>query len=239
MCCSSDKTAKASEATSAALQTTLSADYSKTFAAQQAILGPMSIKLADMMNNPQGFDPKTLALMKTSASDQVAAATRNAQIGAGNYANSHGGADLGSGVQAQVAGGIEAQGAIARSQQMNNIDIQSGLLKNSNQQFAIQGLTNVAQAYNPTGYANAANSAGNTTANLSKAVLDSQQAGWSNTFGIIKGIAGLGVSAATMGMGAPITGMGGASSTTTGMQGNGIASGWSANSYADPGFNGT
>ena len=195
MCCSGDKTVKATETAQAAFTNTLSQSFQTAFANKQDILGKLIPRLTDAINNPQGFDPKTLALMKTNASDTVAGQTAAAQTAANAYLASHGGADLGSGVAAQIKGQIAGAGAVEGSRESNNIDIQNGLLQNENYFRAISGLTNVAQAENPEGMAGAEVGSANSVADLSRAYLASTQAGWQNTMGIISGIAGLGSAA--------------------------------------------
>ena len=85
MCCSGDSTAKQTETAQAAFTSTLTNAFKSTFANQQEILGSLTSKLTDMLNNPHGFDPKTLALMKTGASDTVARQTAAAQTAANAY----------------------------------------------------------------------------------------------------------------------------------------------------------
>jgi hypothetical protein len=198
MCSSGDSTLKASEASSAAFQNTLQASFATTFGKNQAILDSLNKTLTDAVANPKGFDPRTLALMKSTASDTVARSTNAAQIAAGNYAASHGASDIGSGVQAQIAGSIGAIGAEENARELAGIDIQSGMLQNENYWRAIGGLTDVARAENPTAYAGEANTAGNTTANIGKAYLESKQADWNNAFGVVKGVAGLASAVAGM-----------------------------------------
>lgn len=195
MCCSGDQTVKSTEQTQAAFTKTLSSSFQTAFGKNQEQLDKLTKVLTDAINNPQGFDPKTLALMKTNASDTVAKQTASAQTAVNAYLASHGGPDLGSGVAAQVKGTIAAAGAEEGARASNNIDIQSGLLQNENYWKAISGLTNVAQAENPTGYANAETGSADSVANLSKAYLASTQAGWQNAMGIVSGIAGLGTAA--------------------------------------------
>lgn len=207
MCSDGDKTAKATEASQAAFTQTLQNSFGTAFAANQGILNNLSAKLTDAINNPKGFSPQTLALIKTNASDTVAQQTKGAQVAAGNYGASHGGADLGSGVQSQIEGSIAGQGAEESAKEQSNIDVQNGLVQNQNYWNAIKGLTDVANAENPTSYAGQATGAANSTADLSRSVLASQQAGWQNTFGIINGVAGLATAAA----GLPIS-FGGSSS---------------------------
>jgi hypothetical protein len=198
MCSSGDSTVKSTETAQAAFTKTLSDSFGTAFANKQDILGKLTAKLTDQINNPQGFDPKTLALMKTNASDTVARGTNAAQVGANAYLATHGGAELGSGVAAQIKGGIGAAGAEEGAREASGIDIQSGLLQNDNYWKAISGLTNVANSENPEGLANAEVGSANATADLSRAYLASKQADWQNAFGVVKGIAGLGMAAAGM-----------------------------------------
>lgn len=215
MCCSGDSTVKASETASAAMQTALNSSFSTAFANNQAILGKLQSTLTNAVQNPQGFDPKTLALMKTNASDTVTQQTLNAQQGANAYLATHGGAELGSGVAAQIKGGIAAAGSTEQAKESSNIDIQNGMLQNQNYWQAVNGLTNVANAENPTAYATAANGSADATANLSKAYLASQQAGWQDTFGVISGVAGLASAAAGLPSFGGAKGGGGGSPTNT------------------------
>ena len=195
MCCSGDSTAKQTEAAQAAFTNTLSGAFRTAFGKNQADLDALSAKLTDMMNNPHGFDAKTLALMRTTASDTVAQQTAQAQTAANTYLATHGGPELGTGVGAQIKGQIAGEGATEAARENSNIDIQNGLLQNENYWKAIEGLTSVANAENPTGIAGAETGSANATADLSRAYLSSKQADWQNTFGIINGIAGLGTAA--------------------------------------------
>lgn len=195
LCCSGDSTAKATETAQAAFTNTLNTSFKSAFGNNQAILGNLTSKLTDSMNNPQGFSPSVLASMRTNATQNVQAQVKNAQVAANAYGASHGGPDLGSGVQSQIQGGISAAGATETGNELSNINLQSGLLQNQNYWNAISGLTNVAQAENPTGYAGAETSAANSVGNLSQAYLASQQAGWQDVGSVISGISGLGEAA--------------------------------------------
>lgn len=209
---------------------TLQASFGQAFGKQQAILDSLTSKLTDMMNNPKGFDPKTLALMKTNASDTVTRQTLAAQTAASASA-ARGSADLGSGVNAQISGSIAGMGANELASENSNIDIQSGVLQNQNLWNAISGLTGVARAEDPSGLAGAANDAGKTTASLGSAFLASKQADWNNTFGVVKGIAGLGMAAAGLPKFGGGGGGGGGSAPFAGLDdpnfgGPGANSGW-------------
>jgi hypothetical protein len=56
----------------------------------------------------------------------------------------------------------------------------------------------VANSENPEGLAGAETSSANSVGNLSQAYLASKQADWNNAFGVVKGIAGLGMAVAGM-----------------------------------------
>lgn len=216
MCSSGDSTVKATETAQAAFTNTLSASFKTAFANKQEYLDKIGAKLTDMINNPRGFDPKTLALMKTNASDTVATSTGNAQQAANAYLATHGGSELGSGVAAQIKGQIGATGAVEGARENSNIDIQSGLLQNDNYWKAISGLTNVANSENPEGLASAETSSANSVGNLSQAYLASKQADWNNTFGVIKGITGLASAAVGLPSFGGSSGGGGGGSNPTG-----------------------
>jgi hypothetical protein len=171
-----------------------------------------------MVNNPHGFDAKTLALMKTNASDTVTQQTLNAQQSANAYLATHGGSTLGSGVAAQIKGGIAAAGAGEQSREQSGIDIQSGLLANQNYWNAISGLTNVANSENPEGLANSEISSANSVGDLSKAYSASKFAGLQAFGGLVSGIAGLGTAVA--GMKSPK--FGGSSGSSAGAGGDGV-----------------
>lgn len=220
MCSSGDSTLKSSETSQAAFMKTLQASFGTAFGKNQAILDSLTKTLTDAIANPKGFDPRTLAMMKTGAADSVARQTNAAQVSAGNYGASHGGADLGSGVQSQIQGSIAGTGAAEGARESSNIDIASGQLQNENYWRAISGLTGVANAENPSAYASDANSAANSTASLGSAFLASKQADWNNTFGVIKGVAGLTSAAAGLPSFGGSSGGGGGAVTNAGPGGS-------------------
>lgn len=216
MCSSGDATAKSAEKNSLVLQELFKSAFSTTFGKNQAILDNLTKTLTDRLNNPRGFSPEQLALLKTSATENVQNQTEAAKVGAGNYIASHGGADLGSGVAAQITGSIEGTGASDIAKETTGIDLASEQQKYADYWNSIKGLSDVAAAENPAGYAGAANTAGDVTANLSHAVLASEQAGWQNAFGVVGGIAGLGTAAVG---GLKSAGVFGGSTTGTGATG--------------------
>lgn len=220
MCSEADPTEQALRDSQAAFTTTMQSAFSKTFASNQAILGSLTNDLTKVIANPQGYTPAEMTALRTGATDTVAQATKNATIAAGNYAASHGGADLGSGVTAQIEGGIQTSGMQQTAQEQNQITIANAERQQQNYWNAISGLTQVGAAYNPTGYANAETNSANATTNASNAVTQEQQAGWQNAFGVVSGVAGLASAAAGVaggfGGGAPTS-----APTSTGPYGSG------------------
>lgn len=174
-----------------AMTDTLDADYKTAFSQNQNVLAGLRTNLQDMIAHPKGFDPATEAAMRTSATDTNATQFANATRSANAYNSAHGGANLGSGVAAQINGQIAGTGAAIQSQNQNSITEANGQLQNENYWKGIAGLQGVANAYNPTGYANAASGSADATTNAANAVLSEQQAGWQNAMGVVNGIAGL------------------------------------------------
>ena len=197
MCCSGDKTVKATETAQAAFTQTLTDSFKTAFANKQDILNKIVLRMKEMMFNPQGLDPKTLALMKTTASDTVARETEAAQAAANAYLATHGGPTLGSGVAAQIKGQIAAAGAGERARELSGIDIQSGLLQNENFWKSISGLTAAANEENPEAIANSEIGSANSVGELSKAYTASKFAGMQAFGSLLSGISGLATAVTT------------------------------------------
>jgi hypothetical protein len=196
MCSSANPTEQALQQSQAAFTGTLQNSFSQTFAQNQQILGSLSSTLQKAIANPQGYTPAEMAALRTNATDTVANSTANAQRAAGAYNSAHGGADLGSGVAAQISGQATQAGIQANSQAQNQISVANAQQQQQNYWNAIGGLTQVGAAYNPTGYAGAETGAANSTTGASQAVSAEQQQGWQNAFGVVQGVAGLGMAAA-------------------------------------------
>lgn len=198
MCSSANPTEEALQQSQAAFTNTLQSSFSTAFAANQAILGTLSASLKAAIANPQGFSPAALAAARTNSTDTVAQQTQAAQVAANSYLSAHGGADLGSGVGAQITGQVQGQGMQEQSTTQNAITLANEQQRQQNYWNAISGLTQVGQAYNPTGYAAAETGSANATTNASNAVSAEQQQSWNNAFGIVKGVAGLGMAATSL-----------------------------------------
>ena len=193
MCSSGDSTAKANEQSQLQFSQQLQSDFATTFGQNQGLFKQLSGVLQQALTNPQGYSPAALAAMRTSATDTIASQTQAAKVAAGNYAATHGGSALPSGVNAQIAGGIATAGAQSQAQAQNQITQANEDLRQQNYWRAISGLGSVMGENNPLGYAGAQTGASNASTGAGNLLLQSQQAGWANVGGIISGVAGLGL----------------------------------------------
>jgi hypothetical protein len=155
-----------------------------------------------------GFTSAQQAALRTGAMDTTSQQFGAAKADAGAAAARYGG-DVASGVTGQIEGSLAGQEAETESGEQNKITEANAELQQSNYWKGIQGLSNVASEYNPTGYAGAATSAENATTNAANAVQSESEQSWQNTFGVISGISGLASAAAGMPM--PSGGGGGSS----------------------------
>jgi len=196
MCSSPDPTEEALKQSQAAFTSTLQNSFQSAFGANQAILGTLTNALKAQVANPQGFTPAALTAMRTGATDTIASQTNNATIAANNYIATHGGSDLGSGVNAQIQGGVQVAGMQQQAGEQNQITLANAQQQQQNYWNAISGLTNVGNAYNPQGYASAETNSANATTTAANAVAAEKQQGWQNAFGVVQGVAGLATAAA-------------------------------------------
>jgi hypothetical protein len=198
MCSSANPTEVSLQQSQAAFTNTLDTSFKTTFANQQQILGTLSSTLQKAILNPQGFTPAEMVALRTGATATTAQQTENAQKAAAAYGASHGGADLGSGVQSEIQGEIATGGAQQTATEQNQITVADAQQRQQNYWNAIQGLTNVGNAYNPNGYAANATGAANSVTSASNAITSEEQAGWQDAFGVVSGVAGLATAAAGM-----------------------------------------
>lgn len=219
MCSSADPTQQALRDSQAAFTNTLQSSFKTAFAANQSILGNLTSTLTKAIANPQGYTPAEMAALRTGVTDSVATGTANATRANAAYGATHGGADLGSGVQAQIQGQTQEAGMVANSQGQNQVTIGNAERQQTNYWTAINGLTQVGAAYNPTGYASAESNSANATTSASQVVDAERQQSWNNAFGVVKGVAGLATAAA----GLPMFGGAGSSS---GLDDSASTGGW-------------
>lgn len=199
MCSSADPTQEKLRDSQAAFTNTLQTAFKSTFANQQQILSGLTATLTKAIANPAGFTPAQMAALRTGAMDSTANTTANATKAAGEYAATHGGADLGSGVQAQIQGGIQVAGAQQLAGQNQQITLADAAQRQQNYWNSISGLTQVGAAYNPAGIAGVETNSANATSTASQVVDAERQQSWNNAFGVVNGIAGLAGAATGLG----------------------------------------
>jgi hypothetical protein len=181
---------------------TLMNAFKTQYGAQQGALQFLTNTLQGKVSNPTGFSPATMAALNTQAIQNSAVQAQNATQAAQNFEASHGGNGLPSGVNAQISGQINASAANQLSGELNQNQVQNGILQNQNQWTAISGLENVAQMRNPLGYAGGENSAANSLGGLDQTYLDSRKYNASRGVGgILGGLAGNAIGALAGGFG--------------------------------------
>lgn len=187
MCSSGDQTLKASEQAQADFTNTLMQSYKTQFAKQSQILDFLTSKMKPLIENPQGFSPEALTTMRTQASDTNARQFTNASQALNTALTARTGATtLPSGIDAQLKAQIAASGAENETNAQNDITLQNEQLKQQNFWNALNVLGGNAAQFNPTGYANSANSGSQTVGDLGTAYKNSQS---SQLLGALGGIA--------------------------------------------------
>lgn len=106
--------------------TQLQSSYNQEFAGQEGILNSLTASLSPVLNagpNQAGFSSAENAALNTRAINQTGANYKNAQQAVGEQLAGRGGgsANLGSGVSAQIQGGIAASAAGELSGEQNQI----------------------------------------------------------------------------------------------------------------------
>lgn len=193
-----DDTLKAQEQAQAEFTNTLQANYKTQFAQQSQILSFLQNKLEPQINNPTGYDAKTLATMRTSATDTNATQFANSEKALNTALTARTGATtLPSGVDAQLQAGNFNAAAASQVEVQNNVTMADANLKNANYWNSVNALSGNAAQFAPTSYAGAANTGASTTADLGSAYKSSQS---SQLLGALGGVAaGAGTAAAGFG----------------------------------------
>lgn len=200
--CKGDDTAKQNEQMQMQFNSQLMDIFSQQFAKQSQVLNFLKGKLQPMINNPTGYSPAAMAALRTQATDNLSGQYQQAQRALQQKEFAQGGRELPSGVNAQLDAGLYAQEAADKANAQNTITLNNENLKQSNYWNAMNVLSgNVAQQFNPLGYAGAATSGSNAVANLSQAVTASNQ---SQLMGALGGIVG-GAASSALGGGGAIT----------------------------------
>jgi hypothetical protein len=195
MCSEASSTSEDNLNASQAMTTTLQNDYKTAFANNQSILGGLTTTLNNAVAKPQGFTSPQMAALRTGAMDTTTGQFNAAKANAAAVAARSGG-DTASGVTGQVQGQLAGEEAATESGQQNDITKANAELQQQNYWKGISGLSQVASQYNPTGYASAGVASTDATTGAAKQVQSEQEQDWQNTFGVVKGIAGLASAAA-------------------------------------------
>lgn len=186
-----DSTAQSAEKSQASFTNTLQNAFQTNNGAQQQQLSFLNNKLQSAITNPQGYSPSTLAAMRASANDSVAATSQNVQRSVQNMQAGRAGAGaLPSGVDSQINASVASQAAQAGNKAQQDITIDDANLKNQNEWNAVKAEEGVAGLENPTGMAGEANTGASTVGSLSQAVTAANGPGIGSILG---GIAGAGL----------------------------------------------
>jgi hypothetical protein len=119
-----------------------------------------------MIDNPKGYDPTALAAMRTQATEGTAQSYAQSEKALNNTIAARGGSQLPSGVEAQLQAENANESAAQNASSQLNITQADANLKQQNYWSAVNALSGNAAQYNPTGYANSANSGSSTVGDL-------------------------------------------------------------------------
>lgn len=177
--CKGDATAKQAESQQNAFNQQLMSIFQQQYGKQSAVLDFLTNKLKPMIDNPTGYSPEALAAMRTSATDTLSNTYQNAQKALQGKEFTQGGRDLPSGVNDQIDSALLSSEARDKGNAQNTITLNDENLKQSNLWNAMNVLSgNVAQQFNPLGYAGQATSGSNAVANLSEANTQANSSGF-------------------------------------------------------------
>jgi hypothetical protein len=182
-----DKTLKAQEQAQANFTNTLMASYKTQFAKQGAILDFLTSKMKPMIDNPTGYSPAALTAMRTQATEGTAKSYSQAEQALHEAEATRGGNGLPSGVDAQLEAENARAGAAQNATSQQDITLANENLRQANYWNAVNSLGGTGAQFNPTGYANSANSGTEATSNIGTAYKNSQS---SQLLGALGGIAG-------------------------------------------------
>ena len=180
---------------------TLQKDYGTQFANQNNILNALNKSLSPIVNagvGQYGFGNAEDAAMRNQATSGTAGVYKSAKQATGEAQAAQGGGDtfIGSGVKAQTNAQLANSAASTEANQQLGITQQGYQQGRQNYFGAVGQEQGVANAYNPSGYATSANSAGTSaygsasTNQQLKAAADAANSPWSAVGGAVGGIAG-------------------------------------------------
>jgi hypothetical protein len=183
-----DQTAKAAENQQMAFTAQLMKTFQAQFSNQQGVLSYLQNTLKPQIAAPQGYDPATLAALKTNAINRNAENYQNALKGVqANMSTKGGPTSLPSGVEEQIRAQLAGQEAQGQSDALTQIQESDAGLKQQNYWNSVNALNGVSAQFNPLGYAGEANGGSSAISGLSEAFTQSNQ---SQLLGALGGIAG-------------------------------------------------
>jgi len=217
----------------------LQSNYAQRFAGQNDILNKLNESLSPIVEagpNQQGFSPQELASLTTTAVNNAAAANRNAQQAAGNFAaGQNNTSGLQSGVQKQIRGSIASSAANQESNALNQITQANYNQGNQNFWRAQGGMSALSGQYNPAEFGSLSNNANEAAFGEADKIQQEKNA---EQAAIAGGIANIGIDFATGGLASGakfggglggflkggLAGLGG--NTSGGSGGSGSGGGW-------------
>lgn len=152
--------------------------FKQQFGHNEDVLNFLQNKMWQGVQHPQGYSPAALTAMRTGAIDNASREFAHAQQGLNEQEMSHGGADLPSGVNAQINAGLGAEEAAQKANAENQITLANENLKNENYWKSAAGLGGVAEGYNPLGYAGAESGATGEVGSLVNAATNVNNSGF-------------------------------------------------------------
>lgn len=193
--CKGDNTIKQSELQQMQFSSRLMDIFNKQFADQRNVLMFLQDKLKPQIEKPTGYGDSAKAAMRAEAVDTISSQYDNATKALQNQQFALGGRDLPSGVNAMQVGALKGAQARDTAGALNTIELNDENLKQNNYWNAIDVLSgNVANQFNPLGYAGANANAANNVGSLGMAYKKSRE---SQLVGALGGIAGGAATAAT------------------------------------------
>jgi hypothetical protein len=161
---------------------TLTADYSKQFANQSAILSSLTAAFDPILKagiGQYGFTPQQDVSMRTSASDAIARNTASAQTALNENLAARGGGNVSipSGATAQLEASLLSSEATQQAETSNAITQKGYDVGRSNFLSAEGALMGAAGMYNPLGFAGATTGAGSSAFNMEDEI-NKQNTAW-------------------------------------------------------------
>lgn len=210
-----DKTAQASEQQSLTLQKQMADLFTKQYGDQSQITKFLTSKLEPILSDGgQGYSPQALAAMRGQATDTISKNYDNAQKQLQGQEFALNGANLGSGVNAQLNAQLAGQRASDLSGAQNQITLANENQRQQDFWASVNALSGNAATINPQSYATGSSASAGQVANAGQVY---QQSKSSQLLGALGGLAG--------GAGTALAGYFTGGASLAGTAGNGFLSG--------------